>query len=88
MAKDVKRLVIGPRREHSRKPDEVYSRIERLAQGPYLEMFSRQSRAGWDALGNQAALFDTGAVRTRNRPSHMGRWLTHQLSPQGRQAGA
>jgi len=78
MAKDVKRLVIGPRREHSRKPDEVYSRIERLAPGPYLEMFSRQSRVGWDAWGNQAALFDTGAVRTRNRPSHMGRWPTHQ----------
>ena len=37
MAKDVKRLIISPRREHSRKPDQVYDRIERLARGPYLE---------------------------------------------------
>ena len=48
MAKDVKRLVIAPRREHSRKPDEIYNRIERLARGAYLELFARQSRRGWD----------------------------------------
>jgi N6-adenosine-specific RNA methylase IME4 len=71
MAKDVKRLVIAPRREHSRKPNEVYDRIERLARGPYLELFARQSRRGWDRLGNQASLFDRGPVRTRNRPSSM-----------------
>jgi N6-adenosine-specific RNA methylase IME4 len=79
MAKDVKRLVIEPRREHSRKPDEVYRRIERLARGPYLEIFSRQSRAGWDAWGDQATLFDAGSVRTRNRPSHMGTAATISL---------
>lgn len=73
LAKDVRRLVIAPRREHSRKPDEVYARIERLARGPYLEMFSRGSRKGWDAWGDQAALFDAGPASTRNRPSHMGR---------------
>ena len=71
MAKDVKRLVIAPRREHSRKPDEVYDRIERLAEGPYLELFARQSRRRWDRLGNQVSLFDAGPVRTRNRPSNM-----------------
>jgi len=71
MAKDVKRLVIAPRREHSRKPDEVYDRIERLARGPYLELFARQSRRGWDRWGNQPRLFDAGTVRTRNRPSNM-----------------
>ena len=71
MAKDVKRLVIAPRREHSRKPDEVYDRIERLAEGPYLELFARQSRRRWDRLGNQVSLFDGGPVRTRNRPSNM-----------------
>ena len=58
MAKDVKRLIISPRREHSRKPDEVYRRIERLARGPYLELFARQSPEGWDRYGNQAELFD------------------------------
>jgi len=71
MAKDVKRLVIAPRREHSRKPDEVYSRIERLTLGPYLELFARQSRREWDRWGDQPRLFDAGPVRTRNRPSNM-----------------
>jgi N6-adenosine-specific RNA methylase IME4 len=71
MAKDVKRLVIAPRREHSRKPDEVYSRIQRLARGPYIELFARQSRRGWDRWGDQPTLFDDGTVRTRNRPSNM-----------------
>jgi N6-adenosine-specific RNA methylase IME4 len=78
MAKDVKRLVISPRREHSRKPDEVYGRIERLARGPYLELFARQSRRGWDRWGDQVRLFDDGPVRTRNRPSNMAR--PHQLA--------
>jgi N6-adenosine-specific RNA methylase IME4 len=71
MAKDVKRLVISPRREHSRKPDEIYKRIERLAQGPYLELFARQSRPKWDRWGDQDRLFDAGSVRTRKRPSNM-----------------
>jgi N6-adenosine-specific RNA methylase IME4 len=71
MAKDVRRLIVSPRREHSRKPDETYKRIERLAKGPYLELFSRQSRPGWDAAGEELALFDSGYVNTRNRPSSM-----------------
>lgn len=73
LAADVKRLVEAPRREHSRKPDEMYSRIERLAAGPYLEMFARSSRPGWDSWGAQAALFDAGAVKTR-------RWASGRLA--------
>ena len=65
----VKRLVVAPRREHSRKPDEVRERIEQLCDGPYLEMFGRDSRPGWDGWGNQAGLFDRGTVKTRRRPS-------------------
>ena len=38
---DVRKLVVSPRREHSRKPDEIYERIERLCSGPYLELFAR-----------------------------------------------
>ena len=65
----VPKLVIAPRREHSRKPDEVAQRIEQLCEGPYLEMFARESRPGWDAWGMQAGLFDAGPQRTRRRPS-------------------
>lgn len=42
------------KREHSRKPDEQYSLIEECSPGPFLEMFSRGTRAGWTAWGNQA----------------------------------
>jgi N6-adenosine-specific RNA methylase IME4 len=47
---DVRELIVSPRRAHSQKPDELYERIERLAEGPYLELFaSRQTphRPGW-----------------------------------------
>ncbi len=44
----VRKLIVSPRREHSRKPDEAYDRIEQLCDGPYLELFARHSREGWD----------------------------------------
>ncbi len=59
--KDVRRLIVSPRREHSRKPDEVYGRIERLVAGPYLEMFARQEREGWTAWGNETTRFSEAA---------------------------
>jgi len=49
----VRQAIIEPRREHSRKPDCVYGRIERLVAGPYLELFARTRRQGWDVWGNE-----------------------------------
>lgn len=69
--KDVRKFIATPLREHSRKPDEMYERIERLFDGPYLEMFSRNSRPGWDCWGNQVGLFDNGHVETRRIPSDL-----------------
>ena len=69
VSKDVRRLIVDHRREHSRKPEETYDRIEKLVDGPYLEMFARGSRPGWDALGNQVGLFDDGPISTRRWPS-------------------
>ena len=54
---DVRQGIIAPRRQHSRKPDGVHERIERLVAGPYLELFARQKRPGWDAWGNQTDKF-------------------------------
>ena len=71
LAKDVKRLVIEKRREHSRKPDCVRERIERLVAGPYLELFARETKPGWHCWGNQAGLFDAGAIATRRQPSRL-----------------
>lgn len=42
------------KREHSRKPDELYPIIEACSPGPYLELFARGSRPKWQAWGNQA----------------------------------
>ena len=55
---DVRQLLMAPRREHSRKPDEVYGRIEALVDGPYLEMFARQTHPGWDSMGNEVGKFE------------------------------
>ena len=53
----VRQAIIEPRRQHSRKPDCVYERIERLVAGPYLELFARTQRPGWDAWGNEVHKF-------------------------------
>jgi N6-adenosine-specific RNA methylase IME4 len=42
------------KREHSRKPDELYSIIEACSPGPYLELFARGTRKHWATWGNQA----------------------------------
>lgn len=47
-------FVATQKREHSRKPDEIYKIIEECSCGPYAELFARGSRAGWSAWGNQA----------------------------------
>lgn len=56
-SKSVRQLIVSPVREHSRKPDEVYARIEGLAPGPYLELFARTTRSGWHSWGNQTGKF-------------------------------
>ena len=62
---DVAKLIVSPRREHSRKPDEVYERIEALCEGPYLELFARSARPGWDVWGIEAGLREIGPRRWR-----------------------
>ena len=47
-------LVRAIKREHSRKPDELIPLIERCSSAPYLELFARGSRKGWDMWGDQA----------------------------------
>jgi N6-adenosine-specific RNA methylase IME4 len=70
-AKNVRRLVVDRRREHSRKPDCIRDRIERLVEGPYLELFARETKAGWYCWGDQVTLFNQGSVSTRRQPSSL-----------------
>jgi N6-adenosine-specific RNA methylase IME4 len=53
----VRELIIAPVRQHSRKPDEIYGRIEELSDGPFLEIFARQQWPGWVCVGNEIGKF-------------------------------
>src|SRR6266567_156865 len=48
-------LLATRKREHSRKPDELYDIIEQCSPGPYLELFARYPQPGWDVWGNEAS---------------------------------
>ena len=47
-------IIRTQKQEHSRKPDELYELIERCSPAPYLEIFARGKRPGWDVFGDQA----------------------------------
>ena len=46
-------LIATRKREHSRKPDELYPIIETCSRGPFLELFARGSRPGWASWGQE-----------------------------------
>jgi N6-adenosine-specific RNA methylase IME4 len=46
-------VVIAKRRKHSQKPDEMYSIIEKVSSGPYVELFARNKRDGWKSYGDE-----------------------------------
>lgn len=43
-----------PRGEHSAKPEAFLDLVEQVSPGPYLEMFARRQRLGWDTWGDEA----------------------------------
>jgi N6-adenosine-specific RNA methylase IME4 len=47
-------LISTRKREHSRKPDEIYPLIESCSRGPFLELFARERRENWTVWGNEA----------------------------------
>jgi N6-adenosine-specific RNA methylase IME4 len=50
----IQALIYDRVRQHSRKPDDQYRKIEALYPNMrYLEMFARRPRFGWDAFGNE-----------------------------------
>lgn len=62
------------KREHSRKPDELYPIIEACSPGPFLELFARYPQPSWTAWGNEAA--SDVAPRGRQYPAY-GSLLEH-----------
>ena len=62
VSKSVHEIIIAPRREHSRKPEEFYRRAEAYCPGPRLEMFARESRPEWRTWGLEQTKFDLEAA--------------------------
>lgn len=56
-------VIMEPRREHSRKPEQGYALAERMAPRGYdkLDLFSRQERQGWDCMGDEHDKFTNTA---------------------------
>lgn len=49
----------APRGEHSVKPEHIHGWAEQISPGPYLEMFARRGRPGWDTWGLEAPMTAT-----------------------------
>lgn len=59
-------IIVQRKREHSKKPDELYGIIEACSPGPLLELFARERVEGWDQWGNQVDSYE------KDRPRHRG----------------
>jgi N6-adenosine-specific RNA methylase IME4 len=47
-------VITAQKGRHSAKPDRFYEMVERVSPGPYLELFARRRRYGWDVWGDEA----------------------------------
>jgi N6-adenosine-specific RNA methylase IME4 len=52
-AKNIRNFIAAPWRGESVKPDELYRDVEALYPGPYVDLFARRHRDGWDCWGDQ-----------------------------------
>ena len=46
-------IIRTQKREHSKKPEELYDIIEACSPGPYLELFAKRKQEGWTQWGNE-----------------------------------
>jgi N6-adenosine-specific RNA methylase IME4 len=75
-------MIVSQKREHSRKPDELYDVIEDCSPGPYLELFARRTRTRWEQWGNEVpqefapdTLFGAGQPQDRIE-QRTGDWIS------------
>ena len=61
--------LLSPNVSHSRKPDSIYEYAESLP-GPYLELFARRLRPGWDSWGNEIEATESFLSQAFNQPFH------------------
>jgi len=46
-------IISSKKSKHSKKPEKTYKVIEEMYSGPYIELFARDKRDGWEAWGNE-----------------------------------
>jgi N6-adenosine-specific RNA methylase IME4 len=63
-------IIKTQKREHSRKPDELYAIIEACSPGPFLELFARGQRVDWDQWGNEVVDYAPSWPTYANHSQH------------------
>jgi N6-adenosine-specific RNA methylase IME4 len=80
---DVRQLIVSPLQEHSQKPDDAYTGMERLVEGPYLELYGRQARQNWTVWGDEIARAEFRAVEydapQESPPVGRAKWSQDQI---------
>lgn len=71
-------IVSTRKREHSRKPDEMYDLVESCSPGPFLELFARGTKPGWFTWGNQAESYEPSWPTYKNS-SKADQWSQMRL---------
>jgi len=66
-------IIKTQKREHSRKPDELYAIIEACSPGPFLELFARGQRADWEQWGNEVLDYAPSWPTYSNHSQHWER---------------
>jgi len=73
-------ILVSRKREHSRKPDEIYDVIEACSYGPYLELFARHTRDGWSQVGNEIGAPRAKLYKGYARRSNKSESLNHVIA--------
>lgn len=71
-------IVTSRKREHSRKPDEIYGIVESCSPGPYVELFARGERPGWQQWGNEVKDYMPNWPTYSNHTRHVPTFATNQ----------
>jgi len=53
LSKDTINVINARRTQHSEKPEAFYQLVEKSSPGPYLELFARRERDGWQVWGDE-----------------------------------
>jgi N6-adenosine-specific RNA methylase IME4 len=68
-------ILVSRKQEHSKKPEGIYDVIEQCSPAPYMELFARKRREGWQQWGNEVDSYE------KNRPIYKGYNPTQTIVP-------